>query len=485
MTENDRVSRRGYLKYAGAGVIVVAGAAAGAYYATTPGPTPTTTATTTAISTHTWTGTPSEDIKPFLEANIDWRQFEGDEITVGLMYEPSLDDYVKQTKTFEELTGIKVKYDRYDEPEYRDKTYTDLVTQSGLFDVLHLDPHVVPKFRKAGLIQPLNKFISDNKLMDKVWFDYADLDPASQSLGTYDGDIYGINVWAESTMLHYRKDLFEKYGVGEVPETFEDLKNAAKKLNHPPGVYGIAMRGLKPFSGPYIWTSFLKGWGGTYFDKDWYPVFNSPEAVEALEFYADLELNYAPPGIVSYDWYEILVAMQTGKAAMTIEGTWAGPLTGWLKDQVSPEVYGNVYYAPVPKGPAGVRVPAIYTWLLTVHPKSKSQGASWLYLLWFASKEMDRRIQFVWGYPKRTSTYNDPKFGEAFGSMDDWIGATLKSLALAPRDFFPLIPETPELIEHVGSAVSGVLAKEKKAKDALDEAVDAMHGVMKNAGYYG
>ena len=32
----EKVSRRNYVKYAGAGIVVVAGAAAGAYYATKP-----------------------------------------------------------------------------------------------------------------------------------------------------------------------------------------------------------------------------------------------------------------------------------------------------------------------------------------------------------------------------------------------------------------------------------------------------------------
>jgi len=45
----EKVSRRNYVKYAGAGVVIVAGAAAGAYYATRPAapPGPTETATTT------------------------------------------------------------------------------------------------------------------------------------------------------------------------------------------------------------------------------------------------------------------------------------------------------------------------------------------------------------------------------------------------------------------------------------------------------
>jgi hypothetical protein len=38
MTKEEKVSRRGYVKYAAAGVVVVAVAAGGAYYATRPKP---------------------------------------------------------------------------------------------------------------------------------------------------------------------------------------------------------------------------------------------------------------------------------------------------------------------------------------------------------------------------------------------------------------------------------------------------------------
>ena len=50
MTTEDKVTRRGYVKYAGAGIIVVAGAAAGAYYASRPASPGVTTTETSATS---------------------------------------------------------------------------------------------------------------------------------------------------------------------------------------------------------------------------------------------------------------------------------------------------------------------------------------------------------------------------------------------------------------------------------------------------
>ena len=44
LSEEKKIDRRGYMKYAAAGIVVVAGAGAGVYYATRPTTPPTTTA---------------------------------------------------------------------------------------------------------------------------------------------------------------------------------------------------------------------------------------------------------------------------------------------------------------------------------------------------------------------------------------------------------------------------------------------------------
>ncbi|MGQ9543508.1 MAG: ABC transporter substrate-binding protein [Candidatus Bathyarchaeia archaeon] len=63
MSEERKVSRRGWIKYAGAGVVVVAAAAAGAgYYATQPTPKPTTPTPTPTTPTPTPTTTPTAKV---------------------------------------------------------------------------------------------------------------------------------------------------------------------------------------------------------------------------------------------------------------------------------------------------------------------------------------------------------------------------------------------------------------------------------------
>ncbi len=66
---NEKVDRRGYLKYAGAGIVVVAVAGVGGYYATRPGPSPTVQPTTvTQVATKQETVTQAQTVTATMSA---------------------------------------------------------------------------------------------------------------------------------------------------------------------------------------------------------------------------------------------------------------------------------------------------------------------------------------------------------------------------------------------------------------------------------
>ena len=99
MTEK-KVSRRSYVKYAGAGVVIVAGAAAGAYYATRPKPTPSPTPkptpspTPTPGVTPTPKPTPSPTVNPYIQAAHDMADWVGNETVL------TRDQLVKELEHF-------------------------------------------------------------------------------------------------------------------------------------------------------------------------------------------------------------------------------------------------------------------------------------------------------------------------------------------------------------------------------------------------
>ena len=484
--------RRKYLKTVGTLVVGLAvGGAAGwlskpaervevpGVTVTAPGATETVTKTVTAPITPTPTPTPG------FVCDIDWRRFEGETISVAMEYEPMLDEVAKVIHEFTDLTGINVKYDRASMAEHDEKVFTDLVTAGGVYDVAHIPYFMLPKYIKGGLIEPINQFLDDPTLTDKEWFDYDDFPSGLQAAATYNGDIYGILIWdyCDHKIYIYRKDLFDEAGITEPPKTYDELYEIAGELHDPPDHYGYLGRGLKAFDVCEIWVGFLKGFGGDWFDEDMHPIFNSPEGVEALEFYADILHKYAPPGVAAYGWYETSEALMTGLSATAIEDTWMLPVAGWMEELCAPEVFQNLYAALMPKGPAGIRFPGGYANFWNITPYSKHKGAAWYFIQWYSSKEMTGRLPAEFGYPARTSTYLSDHFRELHGHVDNWIEVTAETVKMAEVSF-PLIPEVMELLEYAGTACSQVIAGEKKAQEALDIAAAEVEKVMREAGYY-
>src|SRR6266404_3608163 len=109
--------------------------------------------------------------------------------------------------------------------------------------------------------------------------------------------------------------------------------------------YGWVTRGVK---GNPIMNSFfviLHDFGGEIFGENWKVVFNSPQAVEALEFYLKL-LTYAPPGVAEFD------SDQEGETLLQGNAFAATIWTGWCPqtdDPTKSRVVGRISFSVPPK----------------------------------------------------------------------------------------------------------------------------------------
>ena len=72
----------------------------------------------------------------FRQAKINWRQFEGQKLTIGLNKHPYTESLLPLIPEFEALTGIKVDYLILPENEYGAKLTADLSNQRGEFTVI-------------------------------------------------------------------------------------------------------------------------------------------------------------------------------------------------------------------------------------------------------------------------------------------------------------------------------------------------------------
>ncbi len=438
-------------------------------------------------------------------AKIDWKQFSGSKINVIGEMSPGNEAALKLIPEFKKLTGIDVTLTMLPELALFDKMVLDLSSGSGMYDMVQMPAcGVCVKWAHAGWVEPLDDYVNNPKLTDKAWFDEDDYVQKWIDVMKYQGKLYGLPSYGESDILFYRTDLFDKYSV-KVPTTLEELEQAAKQLtldtdgDGKTDIYGITLRGIRGHtSNVYIWAGFLRAFGGKFFRGEdpingmppdtpkgkeyWEPVINSPEAIQATEYYARLLQNYAPRDVASYHWDGVAEAMATGITAMIIDATCFAAI---FTNPEEARVAGNVGYAP------GPQVPSIWISAFAINSASKNKGATWLWLQWVTSKQIQLRyaLKEEGGScdVSRMSVVNDPRYRERWSipsPTGNFLDISWDKINKSSPDYRPRIPEYWELGDRIGIAVEEVITGVKTAKQALDEAQRDVDKIMREAGYY-
>ncbi|WP_089309072.1 ABC transporter substrate-binding protein [Halorubrum ezzemoulense] len=126
-------------------------------------------------------------------------------------------------------------------------------------------------------------------------------DGALDFMSTPEGDHFAVphDGWVQG--IWYRKSKFDELGLPE-PTTWENIQEAAEALHDPDNnQYGIGLGTENANFTRQAFTPFAISNGARVFNEDGEIVFDSPEMVEALEYYVDLAQNYGHPGKHVYD----------------------------------------------------------------------------------------------------------------------------------------------------------------------------------------
>ncbi|TDD04419.1 sugar ABC transporter substrate-binding protein [Nonomuraea deserti] len=172
----------------------------------------------------------------------------------------------------------------------QEKVTTALVSKKG-FDLVVLGPDQIPQYAQQGTIEPVDDIVAPAK---------ASYLPNSLTALTVDGKLYGVPIYQTITAPIYNKKLFAEAGVDKVPETLDELKEAAPKLAAKkvaildyPGKPEVT---LNQSFYPILWAN-----GGTVFAADGKSVaFNGPQGVASLQLLLDLKAaGGLPPNTAS------------------------------------------------------------------------------------------------------------------------------------------------------------------------------------------
>ncbi|TET61082.1 extracellular solute-binding protein [Candidatus Aerophobetes bacterium] len=390
------------------------------------------------------------------EAKIDWGQFKGETITMLFNRHPWQESIEPLIPDFEKLTGMSVKVTVLPEKEFMTKVPADLTAGTFAFDVFMTQYYDAPQYDLERWTAPLGKYILDPELTDLAWYNWLDFFPAAQKIATAGGTYEDrVAITAEVESIIYRKDVLEGAGL-TVPDTFEELLQAAEKIGQQTGKSGVVLRGHTTLWWPLY--GVVKSYGGDYFTSQYEPVVNSPEMVAGVEMWNNLMKN-GPPGITGFDWEEIVTATVAGQTSMFLDSS--GLFSSLLQRGLSPDKAG---IAPFPKGPAG-RIPHAHMWSISISSASKKKAAAWLFIQWATSQEVQFKQALSGGtLTPRTSALDNPEVIVKNPELTYTVSQGLKAAVLSRPHL-----KFWELMDPLARILQQVLLGEKEVEPALNE----------------
>lgn len=405
------------------------------------------------------------------------------EVTIALVSNSQMTDAQKLSTEFEkENPGTKLKFITLSENQARAKITMSTAMGGSEFDVVMISNFETPQWARDGWLLNLSDYAKQTPGYDENDFISSLRDSLS-----YEGNMYAVPFYGESSFLMYRKDLFEQAGikVDQNPNyqpTWPEVAQWAEKLKNDDRA-GICLRG-KPGWGEVLapLDTVINTFGGRWFDDQWNAQLNSPEVKKAVNFYVDTVKNFGELGAASTGFQECANLFGQGQTAMWYDATSAVSV---LEDpKTYPELQGKIGYLPAPiveKPNSGW----LYTWALGIPKAAKNPDGAWKFISWMTSRDYMKLVGEKLGWARvppgsRTSTYTDlPEYeaiSKSYGplTLKSIEGATPNKPTVQPVPYtgvqFVGIPEFQDLGTRVSQQISAAIAGQKSVDEALNQA---------------
>jgi multiple sugar transport system substrate-binding protein len=124
--------------------------------------------------------------------------------------------------------------------------------------------------------------------------------------------------------------------------------------------------------------------------KDGQATLNTPEAIQAFEYYGGMLKDYGPPGTLNMSWPEAMAVFTQGKAVFYTD---ASALYTNATDPTKSSVADKVGFAPFPEGPGGSKVTSPPAWAVAIGANSEKKDAAWEFVKWATSKDIVLKLQ--------------------------------------------------------------------------------------------
>jgi sorbitol/mannitol transport system substrate-binding protein len=397
-------------------------------------------------------------------------------LTLATVSNPQMKDMEELKSNFEEDNpGITVNFVQMEEGDLRAAVTADVASKAGQYDIVTVGAYEVPQWGRLGWLKDLTSDLEADSA-----YDVDDILAPITDITSVDGKRYAVPFYGESSILMYNKEMFDAAGL-TMPEnpTWQQVADFANQLKTG-DTAGICLRG-KPGWGDLFapLTTVVQTFGGNWYDEDWNAQVDSPEFIEAVNFYVDLLKSAGEADPVSNSFTECLNLVSTEKAAMWYDASVAASI---LEDPNSSGVAGKMGYVHAPVVDTA-ESGWLWSWNLAIPETTQNYDAALTFVKWATSKEYQQLVGETLGWTRvppgaRNSTYEIPEYKEAAAAFAPITIDVMNSVnpvqpGVDPQPWvgiqYVTIPEFQDVGNQVAQLVADAIAGRTSVEDALKQ----------------
>jgi multiple sugar transport system substrate-binding protein len=349
-----------------------------------------------------------------------------------------------------------------------DKTFLDLGSQSGTYDVLDLNFAWFGQFIATDGLLKLQPYV-DNPAFPPI--DLSKFIPAVlETYAKWEGELYGLPWLGDAMIFPYNQEHYKAAGLdpAKAPSTWDEVHEFGKALTKGEQ-YGFALMGGRQIQAICTYAAIFFGLAHKgFYNEAGEPQFDSEEGYQAMEIIAVKLPEISPPSAVSWDIVQASEAVAQGICSMEIQ--WPGILPG-LIDPKSSKVIGQMGFAAPPGGtPLGGHG-------IGVSNYSKNKDAAYLLANYLVSPEIQREYVGKGYAITMTELFADPEIQK--------LSPYLKTMgeAMAVGLSWPRTEESNEVFDIMVKHINGAITKEEAPKDAVTAMNKEIFDLRKERGF--
>ena len=355
---------------------------------------------------------------------------------------------------FTEETGISVVFHEVSWDDIRDKVSIAASGGEAAADVIEVDWSWVGEMNSAGWLEPIEMSEEDK----------ADM-PTLETF-SIDGDILAVPYANDYRIAYYNKAHFEKAGITEVPETWDEVYDALKKIKEAGVVeypYTMPMNADESATTSMMWMAFARS--GQVFNED--DTLNQDAVTDALQYENQfVKDGLIDPASISFNGMDCYRKITSGEASFMVGPT---KFVGISNDPEQCTEIGNIVPILLPGAEGTSEQTMALPEAVGITSFSENKEAAKEFVKWFSSADIQKRMYKVnSSIPTRNKVLAEMVEDGTFENA----GAMLDEAALI-KSVFP--NGVPSYYSEMSNTIYNNVNKMVLGEITPEEAFDAMN----------